>query len=449
MNLFLKPSQAQWHYWIFQGLLLLGSIFHHTEDWRDRVHCYVAIATLVVFVLSERLRNGVFLLFLLFAIYSYGVQFPDLANHSNLSFFVFLLLLLPQVKLTLLSREIEYHDIIKTLRLCLVTLYFFTIFHKLNWDFINPTVSCANDKLRDYLELIPPQWDSLYSWAETLIPFLGLSTEAIIPMALIIPRFRNFGILFVIILHFVLAPMGFTDFSSLALAMAWTFVQPHSSHELVWRHFQYLSALCLLIVFGLAPSRFPNRIETHEILEGALFAWAYIPFLYLYYRGHVDLSVLRLPKNPLLVIFVALFFFFGFNNYLGLRTSGTFSMFSNLVTEGDHSNHMLLGSNPFKIWGFQEDVVEIVAVTPAVQGFYRHMPYPGQLIPKVEFVKILEALKKWPWTDVRMKVIYQGKTFATERAGKDPHFVFRAPWYQKKLMLFRAIQKQGPQKCSW
>ena len=47
---------------------------------------------------------------------------------------------------------------------------------------------------------------------------------------------------------------------------------------------------------------------------------------------------------------------------LGLRTAGNFSMFSNLRTEGDTSNHLLLGGNPLKVWGYQEDIVWIVDI---------------------------------------------------------------------------------------
>ena len=54
--------------------------------------------------------------------------------------------------------------------------------------------------------------------------------------------------------------------------------------------------------------------------------------------------------------------FFGLNPYLGLRTAGTFTMFSNLQTESDGSNHLLLGSNPLKIWEVQDDAVHVLKI---------------------------------------------------------------------------------------
>lgn len=57
---------------------------------------------------------------------------------------------------------------------------------------------------------------------------------------------------------------------------------------------------------------------------------------------------------------------FGLMPYLGLRTAGTFSMFSNLRTEGPRSNHLLLATNPLKRWGYQEDVVWILNLSPEV-----------------------------------------------------------------------------------
>jgi len=49
-------------------------------------------------------------------------------------------------------------------------------------------------------------------------------------------------------------------------------------------------------------------------------------------------------------------------SYLGLRTAGNFSMFSNLRTEGPGSNHLLLGANPLKRGHYQEDAVHILAI---------------------------------------------------------------------------------------
>jgi hypothetical protein len=61
-------------------------------------------------------------------------------------------------------------------------------------------------------------------------------------------------------------------------------------------------------------------------------------------------------------VFPVLLLLHGLTSYLGLRTAGNFSMFSNLRTEGARSNHLLLGGNPLKLWGYQEDVVRFIRI---------------------------------------------------------------------------------------
>ncbi len=414
--------------------------------------CYIIIAAIVGFVALKKYRQWVFLSFLLFALYRYALKFPDLANHSNLNFFIYLLMLPVQLKVTLFHKDSGFSDLIKSFRISIIMLYFFTIFHKLNWDFLNPESSCANAKLRDYLNLIPDSLPGVQRLAQVLNPYLGWIVEGIIPVCLFFKNYRNFGILFVVVLHFVLAPMGFTDFSSLAMAFAWTFVDPQKiKSETAWKHFQWLVVGCLLMEVSFAPWRFPRGVEAYEFSEGVLFALLYSPFLLIHVGRHIDVEPLRWPRFWSYHAFLILLFVFGFSNYLGLRTAGTFSMFSNLTTEGKTSNHILLGSNPFKIWGFQEDTVEVVFADPPVEGFYRHMPYAKQKIPVIEFSRLLDKVKDRRSMIAPMQVIYNKKSYYTEDAGFDKEFreIFEVPWWQKKLMKFRFIQPSPPQYCHW
>ena len=110
----------------------------------------------------------------------------------------------------------------------------------------------------------------------------------------------------------------------------------------------------------------------------------------------------------------------GLTGYLGLRTAGNFTMFSNLRTEGPRSNHLLLGSNPLKVWGYQEDVVRFTAFDDRlVPPSYKGQSLVGQELPVVEF-------RKWiyGWTAsgavVPMTFVYQGQVHATDNIVTDP-----------------------------
>lgn len=70
---------------------------------------------------------------------------------------------------------------------------------------------------------------------------------------------------------------------------------------------------------------------------------------------------------------IALLLLFASSNYLGLGTAGTFSMFSNIRTEGPVSNHWILGRNPLKCFGYQDDVVVVQEFPGDVPTIWRGM----------------------------------------------------------------------------
>ena len=109
---------------------------------------------------------------------------------------------------------------------------------------------------------------------------------------------------------------------------------------------------------------------------------------------------------------------------------------------------MILGSNPFKFFNFQEDVVHIIEPGFGA-GSYRRMPNYDQKIPVVEFDRILDKYRERDWRDLDMIIRYKDKILTTEDAGFDKNFDFDIPYWQKKLLKFRYIQKKGPQRCLW
>ena len=444
-------NKSPWyqHYVVFQGLLLLGFLFHQTEDWGNRPFAFLSYFGVAAFAFLPKWRQWIFTAIITLATYRYLDLFPNLANHSNFNLLVYLLLFPIQWQIHT-NKTVDYKNLFYCLRWLIFVLYFFTIFHKLNWDFINPQSSCASQKLDDYYRMIPHHWSLIRYWFYASTPALGLIVEGIIPLFLFFGRTRFIAIPFVAILHFTLAPMGFTDFSSLAMSFAWCFINPSnmSSRNLL-KHFQYLVIASLLLSSSLFPFRFPKGIQAYEIYEGFVFSLIYSVFIYKYYLKNISKESLLLPKALWQKALIVFLFFFGMNSYLGLRTAGNFSMFSNLRTEGSTSNHILLSSNPLKIFSFQEDTIEVLKVSRKARGFYKHMPMAGQLIPRVEFQRILQKIRKRKWTRIHLKVRYKDQEYETKHAGFDPGFSFPVPEWQIKLMKFRHIQKEGPQWCQW
>jgi hypothetical protein len=72
-----------------------------------------------------------------------------------------------------------------------------------------------------------------------------------------------------------------------------------------------------------------------------------------------DFHARLLPANAILWLFPVLITLNGMSPYLGSKTQTSFAMFSNLRTEEDRTNHLLMPGS-LQIWDLQRDTVEIV-----------------------------------------------------------------------------------------
>ncbi|KAL7555737.1 hypothetical protein ACA910_005152 [Epithemia clementina (nom. ined.)] len=186
--------------------------------------------------------------------------------------------------------------------------------------------------------------------------------------------------------------------------------------------------------------------------EGLLLVTAFVPVWYHYFRTNVPGPTFRLPKSWWNRFVPALFIFFCMNNYLGLRTAGTVSMFSNLRTEGPRSNHFLLGSNPLKWFGYQDDWVYIVDADPRVSGDYRYQLNADVIVPWIQFCRLVEDVVYDEHRDLYLLVEYHGVEYETHDLSFDTNFTsqFQIPWWQSFFFEFREIYEVGEkQSCTW
>ena len=280
-------------------------------------------------------------------------------------------------------------------------------------------------------------------------------------MLLTVPRFQGALLAFCWMMHATLSFIGFVHFGALAFAMLFTFVPaPYMDlmtsamrvpllDRTVPRPYVFFAINALAgIVSGLGeklPAAILFNVSALVILWPVLRAvaaqaprpsWPGVAV------GH------RLTPRWLYLA-PALLVLHGLTSYVGLRTAGNFTMFSNLRTEGPRSNHLLLGGNPLKVWGYQEDVVHFTAFEDRlVPPGYKGQSLVGQELPVVEF-------RKWiyRWTEagavVPMTLTYRGQTYHTANIVADP--VWRTPRrdWAMTLMDFRLIQPEGANRCRW
>jgi hypothetical protein len=101
------------------------------------------------------------------------------------------------------------------------------------------------------------------------------------------------------------------------------------------------------------------------------------------------------------------------------------------------------------VWGYQEDAVRFTAFDDRlVPPSYKGQTLVGQELPVVEF-------RKWiyGWTQagivVPMAFVYGGQTYRTENIVTDPVWQTPRRDWEMRLMDFRLIQPEGPNRCRW
>jgi hypothetical protein len=145
--------------------------------------------------------------------------------------------------------------------------------------------------------------------------------------------------------------------------------------------------------------------------------------------------------NPYLWIFLALIFLNGLSPYLGIKTESSFSMFSNLRTEGGRNNHLFMPAFT-QTTGWQDDLVEIrdTDVQP-LRAFADNQ----RLITLFELRRFASEAKGDFYVDYRLN----GQLAYLEvRNGQanDAALVQPYPWYLYKSIYFRPIFK-GECQC--
>ena len=278
---------------------------------------------------------------------------------------------------------------------------------------------------------------------------------------LTVPRFQGPLLAFSWTMHAMLSLIGFVHFGALAFAMLFTFI-PAPYLELVttrvrlpfvgWsvpRSHVYLASNLLTGVV----SGFGSRVVAAFMfnLSVLFLLWPILSAVVAQAPRPVwpGVSLWSRRTPAWLYVFPVCLLLHGLTSYVGLRTAGNFTMFSNLRTEGARSNHLLLGSNPLKVWGYQEDVIRFIAIDDSLAAFDdKYLALQGNQLPIVEF-------RKWifRWTKegraIPMTFEYRGQVHSTENITADPEWRTPRRDWSMRLLDFRVIQSQGANECRW
>ena len=403
-----------------------------------------------------------------------GYQLPLIPNHWLLTGCVNLTIVCSAISLKarawrspLRSSEL-YQTFTPYVRLEVIIFYFFTFFHKLNADFIDPSSSCAVTFLGHITDLfsLPP-----LPALESLTILVTLGVEFFLAIGLAIPRLWLPAVLVGAGFHFFLAldiVKFFYNFSSVMYALLWVFIPPSAAAALIhvrrhlpravrgkpvraglvrlfFNRFHFLAGYLLTLALCWQYPELSLGLNAvcfsllWLALAGTLFmalGYAWRPFR----ERAGDRPPSCFKTSPLLLI-PLLVFLNGLGPYLGLKLRSTWQMYSNLSVDDSGSNHFLIPQS-LDIGGFLADSVVIVSTSDRLLN--EHYVQTGARMPYFELQSYLADRP-----EVRLAYIRSGQYREIARAGDSPEFSTRPHPLLRKLLIFRPLGQQAGKICDW
>lgn len=296
----------------------------------------------------------------------------------------------------------------------MIILYFFAVFHKLNTDFFDTSISCGVVMVLDILHHLPglSRMESIPSPMGAVV--FTLFMETLIPILLVIRATRFWGVLIGFWFHFVLSfhpNLYVMSFSWEVQAMyilfipldvlhqgradwtkyAWSF----GSSKGFWRFAVGMAALGL---FGFCLWAGHSSIDQifRRAFRSFFIIWVMLFSSYLLWNRYIRKTRPDQGSNPsqrdvspwgpswALLPVTLLTFLNGWTPYLGWKTNSNFSMFSNLRTETSVSNHLLIHKTRAG-WTSRDQMVQILDATDPYLIHIRDLNQDGRewYVPEV------------------------------------------------------------------
>lgn len=446
---------------------LLDRNYYDTPLWLELIW----IAANLYFLFRNRTAKGFYFLSLAQICLSI-INMPAIGNHILFQTLVNLYLVLTwsinwfrNKKFPVFNDSLD-NFIISDLRHLLLALYFFATFQKLNWDYLDPQVSCAGKMFGFVFENTLPFLPSVNNnILNILLIYSSLFIEGIAPLMLLSKKFKKIGFILLLLLHLFLGSY-IIDFNFLCLSFILLFLPYKTVENSVYefwslrkkltpyQRYSFLILfflLCLHFKFSFQIHFFPRELKI--FLNMMLYSFLFIPVYF------VSKDFLKNPlehSSPIKTssVFVWPFLFLlsvsSLGPYIGFKNITALAMYSNLRTE-QTSNHMFLPKGSLQVFKEIDDVVTIPSIfmkklnSQKVSFTLPKCDSPEVTIPRFEMGRIISYTQKKniPINDAFFQFI------------KDPYFVGlseefeNSSWLKKKLFGFRPVCNSEKIICSW
>jgi vitamin K-dependent gamma-carboxylase-like protein len=459
---------------------------------------FVVVAAIATIVRPESGRRLVVLATL--SMTSGLIRFPVTPNHHFLTTTMNLVIVSAAIRHVVLSRVTsfqtsELYPVIAPIgRALMIAVYLISGLHKANLDYLDPAVSCAAELAHTITQRLHVPDVSLFAW---LSAYGSLGFECTVPLLLAFRRTRHLGIAIGLPVHFIFAldyQPGIFGFSATILAIYALFMAedvqaaitagswiPRGRRLLAGSVGVVTLSVILTIIFSPAAVGHWTVLTQHPISAtsglasvlrvlpiGARFIWLLFAFTLTFafmvtLRDRVsppieDDPVRRVRVSRLAFVFVPIVILNGLGPYLGYKTAPVFSMFSNLRTESEYSNHLFL--TPLNLFPLADDLVTIadssdpdfraVAGRVRITAFELRRVLSGHGARRRGVLAGPELARRVMSDDFWVSYTRHGKTvrIARQRDASDEMFQGNA-WVLEKLLYFRDLPIDNRPVCLW
>jgi len=459
-----QEAEDQRYYELFVAIFGVAFlIFYAERDFTTEVVAGPLPMTMAVpglFAVAMALfpsRVPLFLGFFLSYTYLLALSFPNNNTNQTLTFFVGLGVLGSAAACAIEKRSFDvsgaelFRRFQPVLQLCVVALYFFTIWHKLNFDFVDPEVSCSRRLSARLFLYFGGKIPDILGPAAVALTILA---ETALPVGLAFRRTQVWTALFGLGFHYLLGLAGFYGFSVTMMALLPLFIMPTLARAVsgyTRPHRVTINRLSVLAYVGLMLVAKARNVHTGWV-TGHLFVAVPIAvgaLLWLNWGkpgklepGRSVGDALRQPTWLWLV--PGLVVLNGLSPFLGFKTEYSYAMYSNLRTEGGKSNH-LIWRRPLALFGYQTDLVRVLPGSDAELD----KALGGRPVTRYELTSLLWGLvKEKGRRDIALVLEDGGRTRTTARAEAEADLVVEPGYWEKTLLKFRKIVPPEKGHCA-
>ncbi len=454
----MRPTTAFAPFTVFAWFWAIQALVHqvyHGYFCRITPEMFLNVAALLLFLRPSSLWR--FLLLCVVQLATIWVEMPYIYNHPMVVAIAEIVILLLALQAWLGSQQLNaerlHHLITQPLRIMLILTYLFAGLAKLNPDYFNPDLSSASEMYRWLVNKLPflPQ----DTWAMHAANWGSVAIEFLIPTLLIFRRTRLLAMGIGLAFHTLLSINTFHDFTAVGVAFYILFLPPRWCEELVRfsesisRRFPWFDALrssyatvgWIAVIFGVASFTHLGWVEfdafktwsfyrsrdvylLFTMAAGAGFIWGLLKI-----GSGLDQSD-RFPLKPLSYVGIVILVVNGMCPYIGLKTESSFTMFSNMQTEGELWNHYFM-PRWLRVFPYQDDLVTIVESS--------HPVFQSAAENGVRFAYFGFHREALDHPDMSVTYEYRGEQRSVPRAGDDPELSRPQPYLLRKIFWFRRV----------